>query len=44
MPETFKRIKSSLKDKKRTVEFIDNPSAQADFTVVVGSKTEALKP
>ena len=44
MPETFKKIKSSLKDKKRTVEFIDNPSAQADFTVVVGSKTEALKP
>jgi LCP family protein required for cell wall assembly len=44
LPETFKKIKSTLKDKQRTVEFIDNPDAQADFTVVVGSKTQALKP
>ena len=44
MPQTFKRLKSLLKDKKRSVEFIDNPDAQADFTVVVGGKTAALKP
>jgi ABC-type branched-subunit amino acid transport system substrate-binding protein len=44
MPQTFKRLKGALKDKKRSVEFIDNPNAQADFTVVVGSKTQALKP
>jgi len=44
MPETFKRIKGALKDKKRTVEFIEDENAQADFIVVVGSKTETLKP
>ena len=44
MPETFKRIKGALKDKQRTVEFIEDENAQADFIVVVGSKTEALKP
>ena len=44
MPETFKKIKNGLNDKKRTVEFIDDPNAQADFIVLVGSKTEALKP
>lgn len=43
MPETFKRLKNVLKDKQRSVEFIDNANAQADFTVIVGSKTEALK-
>ncbi|MEX1336117.1 MAG: LCP family protein, partial [Candidatus Limnocylindrales bacterium] len=45
MPETFKRLKKVLKDKKRSVEFIDDDAnAQADFIVVVGSKTPALKP
>ena len=44
IPETFTKLKRTLKDKKRTVEFIDDPNAQADFIVVVGSKTEALKP
>ena len=44
MPETFKKVKSPLKDKNRTVEFIDDENAQADIIVVVGSKTDALKP
>jgi ABC-type branched-subunit amino acid transport system substrate-binding protein len=44
MPQTFKRLKNVLNDKRRTVEFIDNPDAQADFTIVVGAKTKALKP
>jgi polyisoprenyl-teichoic acid--peptidoglycan teichoic acid transferase len=43
MPETFKKLKSALNDKKRTVELIDDENAQADFIVVVGSKTKALK-
>jgi hypothetical protein len=44
MPETFKKIRSTLKDEGRTVERIDNPDAQAHFTVVVGDETKALKP
>lgn len=44
MPETFTKIKRTLNDKGRAVEFVDDLSAQADFIVVVGSKTEALKP
>ena len=44
MPETFKKLKNVLNDKKRSVELIDDPNAQADFIVIVGSKTEALKP
>ncbi len=44
MPETFKKLKSTLNGKKRTVEFVDDPNAQADFIVIVGSKTKALKP
>ncbi len=44
MPQTFKKLKGTLKDKKRSVEFIDDENAQADFIIVVGSKTQALKP
>ena len=44
MPDTFKKIKSMLNDKKRTVEFVEDEATTADFVVIVGSKTEALKP
>lgn len=44
MPETFKRIRSTLNDDARSIERIDDPEAQADFIVVVGKGTKALKP
>ncbi len=43
MPETFKRLKNILNDKRRKVEFVDDPNAQADFIVIVGDKTDTLK-
>jgi LCP family protein required for cell wall assembly len=44
MPETFSRLKRTLKDKKRSVELVDDDATTADFVVIVGSKTKALKP
>jgi dienelactone hydrolase len=44
MPETFTKLKRTLNDKKRTVEFVEDEATTADFLVIVGSKTEALKP
>jgi ABC-type branched-subunit amino acid transport system substrate-binding protein len=43
-PETFTRLKRTLKDKKRSIEFVDDSATTADFVVIVGDKTEALKP
>ena len=39
MPETFKKLKNVLNDKKRTVEFMEDDATTADFVVIVGSKT-----
>ena len=39
MPETFKKLKNVLNDKKRTVEFMQDDATTADFVVIVGSKT-----
>ncbi len=44
MPETFTRLKRTLNDKKRAVEFVDDEATTADFVVIVGDKTKALKP
>ncbi len=44
MPDTFKKLKGLLSDKKRTVEFIDDRATTADFVIIVGKKTKALKP
>ena len=44
MPETFTRLKRTLKDKKRSVEYVDDEATTADFVVIVGGKTKALKP
>jgi LCP family protein required for cell wall assembly len=44
MPETFTRLKRTLNDKQRQVEFIEDDQTTADFVVIVGSKTASLKP
>jgi hypothetical protein len=44
MPETFTRLKRTLNDKQRQVEFIEDEQTTADFVVIVGSKTASLKP
>ena len=44
MPETFTRLKRKFDDKNRTVERIDDEATTADFVIIVGSKTQALKP
>jgi LCP family protein required for cell wall assembly len=43
MPLTLARLKKTFKDKGRTIETIDDPAAQADFVVTVGSKTKSAK-
>ena len=44
MPKTFRKLKNSLKDKGRQVEFAVDPDAEADFVITVGAGTKALKP
>jgi LCP family protein required for cell wall assembly len=44
MPQTFARLKRTLKDKGRTLERIEDAATTADFVVIVGSKTKSLKP
>ena len=44
MPQTFARLKRTLKDKGRTLERVDDAATTADFVVIVGSRTKSLKP
>jgi hypothetical protein len=44
MPETLQRLKRAFKDKGHEVVSVDDPEQEADFVVVVGEKTDALKP
>ncbi len=44
MPQTFARLKRTLKDKGRTLERVEDAATTADFVVIVGSKTKSLKP
>ncbi len=44
MSGTFTKLKRTLKDKNRKVVFVDDPETTADFVIIVGSKTAALKP
>ncbi|MEA2026791.1 MAG: LCP family protein, partial [Chloroflexota bacterium] len=44
MPETATKVKRSLDDEGRELVYLDDPEAEADIVVVVGEKTEALKP
>jgi LCP family protein required for cell wall assembly len=44
MPQTAARIRRTFKDKQKTVEFIEDPAAIADVEVIVGKKTESLRP
>jgi ABC-type branched-subunit amino acid transport system substrate-binding protein len=43
MPQTLSRLKRSLNDKQRTIEFVEDSATTADFVVIVGGKTKALK-
>ena len=42
MPRSFARLRSMFKG--ATVEEVDDPAASADFRVIVGARTQALKP
>ncbi len=44
MPETLKKLKRAFKDKGQEVVNVDDPEQEADFVVVVGEKTDGLKP
>ena len=44
MPESVTRIKRSFKDGGRELRYEEDPEAPADIVVVVGEKTQALKP
>ena len=44
MPETVTRLKRVFKDKGAEVVFADDPDQAADIVVIVGEKTEQLKP
>jgi LCP family protein required for cell wall assembly len=44
MPETLKRLNKVFKDKGKEVVTVVDPEQEADFVVVVGDKTKALKP
>jgi LCP family protein required for cell wall assembly len=43
MPETLTRLKRSLNDKQRSIEFVTDGATTADFVVIVGGKTPALR-
>ena len=40
MPETFKRLKRSFKEKGVDVTLVEDPEQSADFVVTIGSKTK----
>jgi LCP family protein required for cell wall assembly len=44
MPETVTRLKRVFKDKGAELVFADDPDQTADIVVIVGEKTEQLKP
>ena len=44
MPETVSRLKRVFKDKGAELVFADDPDQTADIVVIVGEKTEQLKP
>jgi LCP family protein required for cell wall assembly len=44
MPETVSRLKRVFKDKGAEIVFADDPDQTADIVVIVGEKTEQLKP
>jgi LCP family protein required for cell wall assembly len=44
MPETVTRLKRVFKDKGTELVFADDPDQTADIVVIVGEKTEQLKP
>jgi LCP family protein required for cell wall assembly len=44
MPETVTRLKRVFKDKGAELVFTDDPDQTADIVVIVGEKTEQLKP
>jgi hypothetical protein len=44
MPETVSRLKRVFKDKGAELIFADDPDQTADIVVIVGEKTEQLKP
>jgi LCP family protein required for cell wall assembly len=44
MPETLKRLNKAFKDKGKEVATVVDPAQEADFVVIVGDKTKALKP
>lgn len=41
MPETVQKLKRSIKDDGREILQVDDPDAEADIVVIVGSKTKA---
>ncbi len=43
MPATAKRLKQTFGDKEREIASVDDPEAEADVVVVVGTKTAAPK-
>jgi LCP family protein required for cell wall assembly len=44
MPETVTRLKRVFKDKGAELVFADDPDQTADIVVIIGEKTEQLKP
>jgi LCP family protein required for cell wall assembly len=40
MPQTAKQVKRAIKDKRREIVLVDDPDAQADIVVTVGSDTK----
>jgi hypothetical protein len=41
MPETAKRVKRTFKDKQREIVRVDDPDAEVDIVITVGSDTKA---